>query len=176
MRPDPLRLVAGPRTDWFVDPGGDTSTLNAPAVVERVRGDFILGARVEVDFAATFDAGALVLRHDDRTWAKLCLEYSPDGEPMVVSVVTHGVSDDCNSAVVEGNAAWLRVARIGLAGAFHFSTDGSRWQLVRHFRLVEDDELEAGFLAQSPTGGGCTATFTEITFAAKTLASLRNGT
>lgn len=176
MHLDPLRLVAGARTDWFVDPGGEASTLNAPAVLEPVRGDFILGARVEVDFAATFDAGALVLRHDDRTWAKLCFEYSPDGEPMVVSVVTHGVSDDCNSAVVEGNTIWLRVARIGRACAFHFSHDGSHWQFVRHFGLVEDDALEAGFLTQSPTGEGCTATFTEITFAAKTLASLRDGT
>jgi uncharacterized protein len=172
---DPLRLVAGPRTDWFVDPAGDASTLTAPAVLERVRGDFILGARVEVDFAATFDAGVIVLRRDDRTWAKLCFEYSPHDEPMIVSVVTHGVSDDANSAVVAGNVVWLRVARIGRACAFHYSTDGSWWHLVRHFRLVEDGDLEAGFLVQSPTGEGCGATFTEISFEPKTLEALRTG-
>jgi hypothetical protein len=172
---DSLRLAAGPRTDWFVDPGSGAATLNAPSLLGPVRGDFMLGARVEVPFAATFDAGVLVLRHEDRTWAKLCFEYSPDGEPMVVSVVTHDVSDDCNSVVVDGNVVFLRVARIGPACAFHWSDDGRRWRLVRHFRLVEDDVLEAGFLAQSPIGDGCSVTFSEVRFSATTLPALRTG-
>jgi uncharacterized protein len=170
---DAVRIAAGARTDWFVDPGTDRPTANAPALVAAVQGDFLLAAKVEVEFAATFDAGALLLWHDDRTWAKLCFEFSPDAEPMVVSVVTRGVSDDCNSRVVDGTAVWLRVARIGRAYAFHCSADGARWDLVRHFRL--DGLVEAGFEAQSPTGEGCAATFTEICFEARTLADLRSG-
>lgn len=173
---DSLRLDAGPRTDWFVDPATDACTLDAFAVLRPVRGDFVLGARVVVGFEATFDAGALVLRRDDRTWAKLCFEYSPDGEPMIVSVVTRDASDDCNSAVVDGNTVWLRIARMGRACAFHFSTDARRWHFVRHFRFVADDVVDVGFLAQSPTGDGCSVTFSEITFATKTLVSLRDGT
>lgn len=173
VRDDAIRISAGARTDWFVDPGSERVTSNAPALVGPVDGDFLLAANVEVEFAATFDAGALVLWHDDRTWAKLCFEYSPDGEPMVVSVVTRGVSDDCNSRVVEGSSVRLRVARIGRAYAFHCSTDGTRWELVRHFRL--DGPVEAGFEAQSPTGEGCAAAFTEIRFEAGTLADLRSG-
>lgn len=172
---DSFRLAAGPGTDWFVDPGTGAATLNAPARLRPVRGDFLLSARVEVAFAATFDAGVLVLRHDDGTWAKLCFEYSPDEEPMIVSVVTHGVSDDCNSAVVNGNAVFLRVARIGTTCAFHWSDDGRRWRLVRHFRLADAELLEAGFLAQSPTGEGCSVTFSQIGFRAATLAALRTG-
>ena len=172
---DTLRLAAGPRTDWFVDPATSASTANAPALVGAVDGDFLLAARVEVAFAATFDAGALVVRHDETTWAKLAFERSPNAEPMVVSVVTQGASDDCNSTVVDGGFTWLRVARIGRAFAFHASADGQRWNLVRHFRLDPADELELGFVAQSPLGGGCAATFSEITFAARTLADLRDG-
>jgi regulation of enolase protein 1 (concanavalin A-like superfamily) len=176
--PDDASLVvtAGPRTDWFVDPQGSAEpTLNAPALLGRVGGDFLLGARVTVDLAATYDAGALVVHVSDRIWAKLCFEYSPDGEAMVVSVVTRELSDDCNSFVVDSSTVWLRVARLGPALAFHASTDGSRWSLVRHFALDLGDEPSLGFLAQSPTGEGCTVTFERIAFAAARLADLRSG-
>ena len=144
---------------------------NAPAYLDAVEGDFLLSARVEVDFVSAFDAGALVLWGDEQTWAKLAFECSPAIEPMVVSVVTRGISDDCNSVVVDGNAVWLRIARIAPAYAFHMSTDGERWSFVRHFRL--DGDLQVGFEAQSPTGGGCTARFSEIRFEAATLSELR---
>jgi uncharacterized protein len=170
---DRVSIVAGPRTDWFLPPGGGEARLNAPALVGPVAGDFVLAAAVEVAFAATFDAGALVLWHDERTWAKLCFEYSPDAEPMVVSVVTRGTSDDCNSVVVEGNRVHLRVARIGSAYAFHYSEDGGRWHFVRQFRL--DGDVLAGFEAQSPLGEGCRATFTSVALESRTLGDLRGG-
>ena len=176
VRDDGLELAAGPRTDWFVDPGGDAAPVtNAPALVGAPSGDFLLSARVAVEFASVFDAGALVLFGNDRAWAKLCLEYSPRREPMIVSVVTRNLSDDCNSFVVEGNSAWLRVSRIGRRFAFHASTDGLSWALVRHFALQPDDELLAGFEAQSPLGEGCTALFTDIRYEARTLADIRSG-
>jgi hypothetical protein len=171
---DTLRIVAGPRTDWFVDPGTGAATMNAPALVAPTQGDFVLSAHLLVDFASTFDAGVLVLWHDERTWAKLCFEYSPAAEPMVVSVVTRGVSDDCNSFVVDVRGMWLRIARIGRAYAFHASLEGRTWQLVRHFRLG-DAEPEVGFEAQSPLGDGCSVTFSEIRFETTTLADLRSG-
>jgi regulation of enolase protein 1 (concanavalin A-like superfamily) len=173
---DTVHLAADARTDWFIHPGTGEIRLNAPALLAPVSGDFLFSAYVEVGFGATFDAGVLVLRHDDRTWAKLCFEYSPDGEPMVVSVVTRGVSDDCNSFVVDGNAVWLRAARIGPALAFHASLDGVQWRLVRHFRLADDLALEAGFLVQSPTGEGCRATFAHVALEEATLHDLRDGT
>jgi regulation of enolase protein 1 (concanavalin A-like superfamily) len=171
-----LLIEAGPRTDWFVDPQGEAEpVLNAPALVGDPSGDYLLSARVRVDFAAAYDAGVLVLYAGERLWAKLCFEYSPQGEPMVVSVVTRGVSDDCNSFVVAGDAVWLRIARMGRAFAFHASTDGDRWQLVRHFALEAAGEPAVGFEAQSPTGDGCTATFADIRYEERRLADLRSG-
>jgi len=172
---DSLTIVAGPRSDWFVHPGTGEAKLDAPALVGRAGGDFLLSARVEVGFASRFDAGVLALWHDERTWAKLCLEYTPEGEAMVVSVVTRSTSDDCNSAVVAGDSVRLRISRIGPEFAFHASTDGTVWRLVRHFALTADDEIEVGFAAQSPLGDGCTATFSEIRFRADTLQDLRDG-
>jgi regulation of enolase protein 1 (concanavalin A-like superfamily) len=170
-----LTITAGARTDLFVDPQGTAETLNAPRLLADVTGDFLLSARVTVGFAATFDAGVLLLYVGERTWAKLCFEYSPQRQPMVVSVVTRGVSDDCNSFVVEGDQVWLRVARLGGAFAFHASTDGTFWHFVRHFALDAADTIAAGFSAQSPTGEACTATFDVIRYMPELLPDLRSG-
>lgn len=170
-----LRIEAGPRTDMFVSPQGDPPTLNAPRLLGPVSGDFQLAARVTVGFAATFDAGVLLVWRDERTWAKLCFEYSPAGQPMVVSVVTRGESDDANGFTMERNTVWLRVSRIGPALAFHASRDGQWWELIRHFKLDAGDAPLVGFEAQSPTGEGCSARFDEIRFTAERLADIRSG-
>lgn len=170
-----LTIAAGPRTDLFADPEGAAPALNAPCLLGSPTGDFILAARVTVEFAATFDAGVLLLYAGERAWAKLCFEFSPQRQPMVVSVVTRGVSDDCNSFTVDSRRVWLRAARLGRAFAFHASTDGACWQLVRHFALDPADGMDAGFLAQSPSGAGCAATFDSIRFRPERLPDLRSG-
>jgi regulation of enolase protein 1 (concanavalin A-like superfamily) len=169
-----LELTAGSSSDLFTDPGGGEPLADAPALVGEAYGDFLLSARVQVEFASTFDAGVLLLHRDARNWAKLCFERSPQGEPTVVSVVTRGVSDDCNSFPVGGGEVWLRIARLGDCFAFHASTDGEIWKLVRYFALTESDGVRAGFLAQSPTGVGCRVHFDEIAFEERRLADLRS--
>ena len=171
-----LLVTAGPRTDLFVDPQqANEPKLNAPVLVGDAKGDFLLSARVTVDFAQTYDAGVLLVYESESIWAKLCFEYSPDREPMVVSVVTRGLSDDCNSFVVDDAVVWLRIARLGTACAFHASTDGSRWTFVRHFALESSGEPRIGFAAQSPTGEGCAVTFDRIAYEATRLGDLRSG-
>lgn len=96
-----LTIESGPVTDLFIDPGGRAQNLCAPRLLGEVAGDFAFQARVEVAFRDTFDAGALLAWVDDQTWGKLCFEASPAGQPMVVSVVTRGTSDDANAFDVE---------------------------------------------------------------------------
>ena len=175
-----LTITAGPRCDWFRDPSSDSVEDGAPALLGNVTGDFTLSASVRVGFAGTFDAGDLAVRVDETRWAKLCFEFSPQGQPMVVSVVTRERSDDANSFAVTGDRVWLRVARTGRSFAFHASTDGQVWQFVRHFSLdlagsPTPETVAVGVVVQSPMGDGCTATFSELTFAAAGLADLRDG-
>ena len=168
--------ASAPGTDLFIDPAGGAPILTAPSLLGAAPlGDFQFRVHVNVEFAATYDAGVLLLWTDDRTWAKLCFEFSPQRQPMIVSVVTRGVSDDANGFVVEGQAVWLRIAKRGPAWAFHASIDGTVWQLVRHFRLGSETP-EIGFEVQSPLGEGCTATFTQVTVRGDPLADLRDGT
>jgi uncharacterized protein len=174
--------TAPAHTDLYINPGGQDagdaeSMLNAATLLGTLpTEDFQLGARVSVDFAAQYDAGVLLLWIDERHWAKFCFEFSPAAEPMVVSVVTRDVSDDANAFVVGDRSVWLRVSRVDHVYAFHASTDGETWRLVRVFTLgdVLDGHM-VGFEAQSPTGDGCVVTFDRIRFASERLGDLRDG-
>jgi len=177
---DTVVLTGGPRSDLFLDPAGDGSGPDAGRFLgEPPPGDFTLRARADVGFRTTFDAGVLLVHASQSVWAKLCFEYSPQRRPTLVTVVTRGFSDDCNSFEVDGTSVWLRIARSGRTWAFHAATDGSRWRLVRYFTLGEHEAgltARVGFLAQSPTGEGCRAAFDEIVFSPGAPADLRDET
>jgi regulation of enolase protein 1 (concanavalin A-like superfamily) len=159
----------------FVDPAGADQVPDAGRFIGLPPGgDFTLAARVSVEFGSMFDAGVLLLYAGERHWAKLCFEYSPQHRPTAVTVVTRETSDDCNSFEVDGNTLWLRVTRTGAAWAFHASTDGAWWRLLRYFTLGQT-LVRVGFLAQSPAGEGCAATFDHIAFRPGAPADLRDG-
>jgi uncharacterized protein len=184
-----VTVSAQPHTDIFIDPvngsaaAGADAALNAESMLNAATllgdvpdGDFQLSVRVTVGFASTFDAGVLLLWLDERHWGKLCFEFSPAGEPMIVSVVCRGVADDANAFTVPGRSAWLRISRIDRAYAYHASLDGKAWQMIRVFAF--DDQApraRIGFEGQSPTGDGCSVTFDEIRFLPERLADLRDG-
>lgn len=177
-----VKVNAAPRSDIFVDPGSDgqvgaETLLNAATLLADLPdGDFQFSARVSVDFLAMFDAGVLLLWMDERHWAKLCFEYSPEGDPMVVSVVTREVSDDANSFTVDGGSVWLRVSRTDGVYAYHASNDAQAWRLVRIFVLdAPGSTAQIGFEAQSPTGDGCAVTFSQPNFSTQRLAHFRDG-
>lgn len=171
-----LILTAAAGTDLFIDPAGSTTTPAAGRFTGLPpAGDFTLRAQVSVEFGSMYDAGVLMLWADSAHWAKLCFEYSPQRVPTAVSVVTRQTSDDCNSFEVNGSALWLRITRSGGAWAFHASEDGSWWRLLRYFSLGYDGPVQVGFLAQSPAGDGCAATFAHIGYAAGAPSNLRDG-
>src|SRR5687768_6432642 len=135
---EPARLVvsAPAQTDWFIDPISARAVRTAPLLVGPApRGDFTWEAHVVLDGDALFDAAGLFVYDDDDHWAKLAVEVTAAG-PTIVSVVTDAFSDDCNSTVLEQSSAWLRLARVGDALAFHTSDGGGRWELVRVFRTA----------------------------------------
>ena len=134
----------------------------------------MLSAQVIVNHVAMYDAGVLMVYESPRVWAKFCLELSPQGLPTIVSVVTKGVSDDCNAFVVASPVS-MRIAKLEHAYAFHVSQDGHTWNLIRYFNLEDSPNAQLGFEAQSPTGTGCTASFRDIRFEARLLKELRSG-
>ena len=170
-----LSMTSGPRSDHFIDPRGAAAITNSPRLLCTPDATFLLSAHAHGELVGTYDAAVLMLYVNERSWAKLCLELSPQGAPMIVSVVTNGLSDDCNSVVLASADAWLRVAGLGTAFAFHYSLDGQTWHFVRHFTLHERTNLRAGFSVQAPVGEGCTVTYSEIRYQPSTLDDLRSG-
>ena len=171
-----VTLTAPAGTDWTNDALGAPPQHAAPALVFDAPAELALSARVRVPTPrTTFDAGALVLWADERHWAKLCFEQSPQGRAMVVSTVTNEYTDDCNSWDVDDESVHLRVLRTGPGWAFHASRDGQVWEFVRLFRLFTDLPVSVGFLAQAPLGESCTAVFDRNTLAGVAPVDLRDG-
>jgi hypothetical protein len=172
-----LALTGGAKSDLFIDPAGEEGARPDAGRLTGLPGDrdFMLAARVSVQFGNVFDAGVLLLYLSERRWAKLCYELSPQRRPTVVSVVTRGTSDDSNSFETASQAIWLRITRAGRAWAFHASEDGTWWRMVRYFTLGEASGARVGFLAQSPQGPGCTAVFDSVTYTSGAVADLRDG-
>jgi regulation of enolase protein 1 (concanavalin A-like superfamily) len=159
-----LTISAGAKTDWFVDPFDGTVANNAPILLFTPDAEYVVSARVTVKFVTKWDAGALMLWGDDHHWAKLSYELSPDKIPTLVTVVTRGLSDDCNSKEYRGDSVYMRIARSGKTYVFYSSVDGSNWQIVRTFSLDTELPIRVGFEAQSPAGSGAVAKFSAITY------------
>lgn len=170
-----LRLTAAAGVDWTNDAFGGPQQHAATLLGFEAPGEFSLSARATViGERTTFDAAVLAIWGDRDHWAKLCFEYSPQGEAMVVSVVTNEYSDDCNSTLVLDDAVYLRVTRSGAGWAFHSSTDGQSWVFVRVFRLAYSGPVSVGFLAQAPMGASCVAQFDDIRFSTVIPSDFRN--
>ncbi|UYO96587.1 DUF1349 domain-containing protein [Microbacterium sp. M28] len=173
-----LRSAAG--VDWTNDAtGGEQQHQAASLAFVAPSAPFMLSADVSViGDRTTFDAGALSIWADEDHWAKLCFENSPDGEPMVVSVVTNMYSDDVNSRLVLEASVYLRLAFLGgNAWAFHSSADGERWDFVRLFHLPvpAGTSTYVGFLSQAPCGERCDVVFSDIRFSHSLLSDIRDG-
>lgn len=159
-----LTIKAGEKTDWYTSPTDGKKSANSPILLFPAPNDFWFSAKVTVDFKSQFDAGVLAVYSDENNWVKFAFEDSVDKKPSIVSVVTRGISDDCTGTALEGNSVYLKVSKSGQAIFLYFSSDGKRWKLARALKLGPEQPLHFGFSAQSPTGDGSTASFSEIHF------------
>lgn len=175
VKPDSIVVVANPKTDIFNAPDGGSKSSGAHRLLFAADENFVLNAKVNVDFRQNWDAGALFVQFDENYWVKLAFEQDYRGRKRIVSVVTRGVSDDCNSVVLSGNTVFLQVARTGDQFFLYYGTDGKNWDLVRAFSLKSEKPLLAGFLGQSPIGDGCRSVFSEINYRAEKMKSFWNG-
>lgn len=170
-----LKISAGKKTDWFVDPFDGKVDSSAPILLFAPGPDFILNAKVSVGFHTKWDAGAFMIWADDHHWAKLSFELSPDNQPTMVTVVTRGLSDDCNSIPISGNEVFLQVAKSGTAYVFYSSSDGHNWKILRTFSLDTSLKQLVGFEAQSPAGAGADVTFSEIHYSPTKIKNIYTG-
>lgn len=177
-----LKIMAPDNSDYFNSPMKEDGALPAPVAnatlfYTELTGDFIFKAKVSLQFKGTFDASALLIYENENIWAKLALENSdlPCRKPAVVSVVTRRISDDCNGPVIDGNSVWLRIARADDCFAFHYSTDGVEYNMVRLFTFPVGKTVKVGFEAQAPMGEGGERCFEDIVIETRRPQDLRAG-
>lgn len=151
------------------------SLCNAPFYYTEVSGDFVMRVQVSHDFKDTYDSSTIMVMQDFKVWAKACLEKTDFDTHAVVSVVTNHISDDANGCNIEGNTAWLQVARVDNSFSFHYSLDGKKFDMMRFFSLPVDKTIKVGLVAQAPIGKGGDRIFKNFSLENKTVENIRYG-
>jgi regulation of enolase protein 1 (concanavalin A-like superfamily) len=170
-----IRVTVPAKADYFRDPSGAVVNDNAPFLWTTASGDFVARALVEPHFASTYDSGVLMVRHDERNWAKICFEKTDFGTIAAVSVVTREFSDDANGVDLTVKRLWLQMARAGNVFALHYSTDGEQWRMVRLFRLDVPTKVRVGVVAQCPSGPGATIDLLHFSVEQRPVKNIRAG-
>ena len=170
-----LTITAGEKTDMFRDPNVTYNTDNAPKLLFSADDNFVLIASVEHAFTSKWDGGAIIIKSDSLNWIKFCFEKDYTGARRVVSVVTKNISDDCNSVEINSNKVFYKVAKADNVITLYYSTDGTKWFLVRHLQFDAKPGFKAGFLAQSPTGTQCKVKFDNIQYTPKKISDPYTG-
>ena len=164
---DQIIIEAGKETDMFRDPNVTYNTDNAPKLLFEADENFVLTASIEHAFASKWDGGAIVIKQDSLNWIKFCFEKDYTGAKRVVSVVTKGISDDCNSVEMDSKRVYYKVAKADNVITLYCSADGVKWFLIRHLQFDARSGFKVGFLAQSPTGDRCEVKFSNIVYSTK---------
>lgn len=170
-----LSITAGPKTDMFRDPNVTYNTDNAPKLMFQPDEDFVFSAAIRHAFRSKWDGGALVFMADSVNWVKFCYEKDYTGAKRVVSVVTKGISDDCNSVSYKRKKVYFKVAKAGPVLTLYVSKNGRQWLLVRHLQFPVASGPRVGFLAQSPTGTENTVVFSNIHYEKKRISDPYTG-
>jgi regulation of enolase protein 1 (concanavalin A-like superfamily) len=162
-----ITLFSGEKTDMFRDPNVTYNTDNAPKLLFKADSNFVFSAAIEHAFISKWDGGAIVLKADSLNWVKCCFEKDYTGARRIVTVVTKGISDDCNSVKLSKNKVYFKMAKAGNVITLYYSETGTKWYLIRHFTFDSTQNLHVGLLAQSPTGKDCKVKFSELKYQVK---------
>ncbi len=169
-----LALTSPGKRNLFASPGGNFCQTDAPMILFLAGEEFAFSAKVAAPLLHVYDVAALVVYADADHWAKLCYENSVEKKATLVSVVNRDLSDDCNGPEIGGGFVYYAVLRRGAEFAFHWSSDGKTWHLLRHFRLETQAPVRIGFAVHGISDDPLTGTFSEIRFGGAVKGGLRN--
>jgi uncharacterized protein len=170
-----MRVQVPSRVDYFRDPAGVMVKDDAPYLYLEHQGDFVAQAHICPAFTSTWDAGAIMVRHDAQYWAKLCYEKTDFDTTAAVSVVTNIASDDANGVNLTTPDIWFQVCRVGDVFGMYYGLDDQSWRMVRIFKLPVPALIKVGLVAQCPVGPGTTIDFLAFSIETRTIKNLRTG-
>ena len=171
-----LKIHVEGQTDFFIDPENRKATATAPFLFKEISGDFVATTLVQPDFKDQWNAGALLMIIDQSHWIKFAFENSDATGKSIVSVVTRGVSDDANGAILNDvDKIWLKLIRKGNLYALHWSLDGITYNMCRLASMPASETIKIGMEGQSPVGETAYHKFLYFNLESKTVKDLRKG-
>ena len=171
-----IEMEALPQSDLICSCRTGNMLHNAPMLVKEMTGDFQIVAKMSHEFKSLFDATGPVIYENEKLWAKAAFECSNTDTYTAVSVMTNGLSDDCNHADVDTKEIWMRLNKMGNVISVQYSLDGENWIFMRICHIpFTSDTVKAGFIAQSPSGDGGTFIFKDYSIKNRTFKAIRKG-
>jgi regulation of enolase protein 1 (concanavalin A-like superfamily) len=157
-----LRVATDPQTDFwrkthygFIHDSGHSFGMHT-------NWDFSAQIHVHGDFETLYDQAGLMIRIDERHWAKAGVELT-DGALMTSSVITLEQSDwALGSAILAAGEFWLRATLAQGVLRLQYSTDGATWPMLRLAPFPKADSYFVGAACCSPKRGGLTIEFSEF--------------
>lgn len=149
-----LAVHTDPATDFWRTTHYGFVRDNGHFLGQEVLGDFQAEVRVKGAYRDRYDQAGLMVRVDAEHWMKCGIEFV-DGEVLLSSVVTRGVSD-WSVATPAFSPVWLgiRVTREGDSLRVDFKLDNEPWQQHRMAFFPPGGTVLVGPMAASPDGHG----------------------
>ncbi|HRF38423.1 MAG TPA: DUF1349 domain-containing protein [Saprospiraceae bacterium] len=171
-----LAVTVDKSTDFFNNPEDGAISTTAPLLYEKIEGDFVVKALVRPDFEEVWNAVSLMVYMDSLHWIKFAFENSDATGPSVVTVVTKGVSDDANGAIMSGQKeVWLKLIRKNNNYSMLWSLDDKEYKMARLTSMPAADAVKVGIEAQCPVGESATHEILYYHSERKTVQDLRKG-
>ena len=137
---DSLIVTTGEKTDFFNNPENNEIKANAPFLYKEISGNFVATALVKPDFSNIWNACSIVIHIDPMHWIKLAFENSDATGKSIVTVVTNGMSDDANGAVLTNeDSVWLKLIKKGNVYALHWCLYQIRLKLAWKHNVLQDN-------------------------------------
>lgn len=128
----------------------------------RAPGAFTAQLRVRASYEALYDQAGIMVRLDERRWAKAGIEFS-DGRAMVSSVLTDGRSDWATAPYVDDPADfWIRATVADGAIRLQVSADQVSWPLIRLGPIAPSASYLVGPMCCTPERAGLKVRFSEF--------------
>jgi uncharacterized protein len=169
-----LDVVTDAHTDFWRQTHYGFTRDNGHFFGAETDGDFTAELRVEARYEALYDQAGLMVRIDTATWVKAGIELS-DGQPMLGSVLTDGMSDWA-TGLFEGDAADFRLRVTVADGVLRLqaSRDGIRWPLVRLAPFPRAARYTVGPMCCTPERAGLGVAFSDFRIGPPTTRALHD--
>ena len=174
---DKIILTSTKETDYFIEPAGAYEKSNAPLLLKAMdnKTPFTFEVKLTPEHKVKYDAGMLFIYVDEKHWLKFAFEADEKLNNRIVTVRTIGSSDDNNHEKVDSPSVYLKISSDTKQIGFYYSTDGTRWNLVRVFKNEYPATVYLGIGTQSPAGNGNKTIFEKLSIHAFAVRDFRLG-